>query len=56
MSERTRLQIQIAEMGFLTRVAGVSLKDRVITATPLCEKETIQAVWASQKDATRASP
>lgn len=29
MSERTRLQTQIAEMGFLTRVAGVSLKDRV---------------------------
>ncbi|TWW73202.1 hypothetical protein D4764_15G0005960 [Takifugu flavidus] len=29
MTERTRLQIQAAEMSFLPRVAGLSLRDRV---------------------------
>ncbi|TWW71120.1 hypothetical protein D4764_17G0006030 [Takifugu flavidus] len=29
MTERTRLQIQAAEMSFLRRVAGLSLRDRV---------------------------
>ncbi len=29
MTERMRSQIQVAEMGFLRRVAGVSLKDEV---------------------------
>ena len=29
MTERTRLRIQAAEMGFLRKVAGVSLRDRV---------------------------
>ncbi|KAL3045558.1 hypothetical protein OYC64_013764 [Pagothenia borchgrevinki] len=29
MTERTRLRIQAAEMGFLRRVAGVSLRDKV---------------------------
>ena len=29
MTERTRSRIQAAEMGFLRRVAGVSLRDRV---------------------------
>ena len=29
MTERTRSQIQAAEMGFLRRVAGVSLRDKV---------------------------
>jgi len=29
MTERTRLRIQAAEMGFLRRVAGISLRDKV---------------------------
>ena len=29
MTERTRLQIEEAEMGFLRRVSGLSLRDRV---------------------------
>ena len=29
MTERTRLRLQAAEMGFLRRVAGFSLRDRV---------------------------
>ena len=29
MTERIRLRVQVAEMGFLRRVAGVSLRDRV---------------------------
>ena len=29
MTERTRLRVQAAEMSFLRRVAGVSLRDRV---------------------------
>ncbi len=29
MTERIRLQIRVAEMGFLRRVAGVSLRDKV---------------------------
>ena len=33
MTERMRLRVQVAEMGFLRRVAGVSLRDGVISST-----------------------
>ena len=54
----------MAEMGFLHRVTGVSLRDRErssanpggtqsrVTA-PLRGKEPVEVVWASDEDATR---
>ena len=32
VTERTRSRIQVAEMGFLRRVSGLSLRDRVISS------------------------
>ena len=37
MTERTRLRVQAAEMGFLRRVADVSLRDRV-KCSAICEE------------------
>lgn len=56
MTERTRLQIQAAKMSFLHRLAGLSFRDiegkppegaRSSDATPLCQKETVKVVQAS---------
>ena len=53
-TERTRLQIQAAEMGFLPRVAGLSLRDGVRSSAipsrataPAHRKEPDEVVWAS---------
>ena len=53
MTERLKLPIQAAEMGFLWRVAGLSLKDRVRSLKNrraialLHRKESAEVVWAS---------
>ena len=61
---RTRSRIQVAEMTFLRRVAGLSLRDRVRssdiqrelgveTAAPPRRKEPAEVVQASDQDASR---
>ena len=53
-TERTRSQIQVAEIGFLWKVAGLSLRDRVrslgiwkeLSRSPSHEKEPAEVVWA----------
>ena len=65
MSKRTRSRVQAAEMGFLRRVAGVSLRDRVRSSAIweglgvellllLHGKEPVEVIRASDEDATRA--
>lgn len=67
MTKRARLQVQVAEMCFFRRVAGVFLRNRVRSsvirkglqsraATPLCGKESVEVVWASGKDASWLPP
>ena len=59
MTERTRSRVQAAEMGFLRRVAGVSLRDRVEqsrAAAPSRRKEPVEVARASGKDAPWAPP
>uniref|UniRef100_A0A8C6KI17 Reverse transcriptase domain-containing protein n=1 Tax=Nothobranchius furzeri TaxID=105023 RepID=A0A8C6KI17_NOTFU len=65
MTKRTRSRIQAAEMSFLRRVAGLSLRDRVRssdireglgTAAPPDRKESFEVVWASGQDASWTPP
>ncbi|KAI3357939.1 hypothetical protein L3Q82_016326 [Scortum barcoo] len=62
MTERTRSRIQAAEMSFLRRVAGRSLRDRVRSsvtreelgvepAAPSHREESAEVAWASVSDA-----
>ncbi|KAK0147518.1 hypothetical protein N1851_012990 [Merluccius polli] len=60
VTERTRSGIQAAEMSFLHRVAGLSVRDMVKSsdirreseaAAPLRRKEPAEVVWASNQDA-----
>ena len=55
-TKRMRSRVQAAEMGFLRRVAGVSLRDRVRSSAIREELgvEPVELVRASDKDATRA--
>ncbi len=65
MTERMRSWMQAAEMGFLRRVAGVSLWDKMRSAV-ICEElevetlllciERSQLVWASGKDSSWLPP
>ena len=56
MTQRTRLRVQATEMGFLRRVAGVSLWDMVRSSAirEVFRKESVEVVRASGKDAHRA--
>ena len=67
MTEITRSRIQVAEMGFLRRVAGISLRDKVrspvireeLRVEPLLLRvERSQLRWfeAPSKDGTWAPP
>ncbi|KAK3556663.1 hypothetical protein QTP70_011925 [Hemibagrus guttatus] len=67
MTERVRSRIQAAEMSFLRRVAGRSLRDRVRSSVtreeggvePLLlhiEREQVEVAWASVLDASGTSP
>ncbi|KAK3514973.1 hypothetical protein QTP70_000742 [Hemibagrus guttatus] len=66
MTERVRSRIQAAEMSFLRRVAGRSLRDRVElchtrgarsrAAAPPHRKGAVEVAWASVSDASRTSP
>ena len=64
VTERTRSRIQAAEMSFLPRVVGLSLRDRVrssdirreleVELLLLVEKEPAKVIWASDQDASWA--
>ncbi|KAI3377174.1 hypothetical protein L3Q82_009086 [Scortum barcoo] len=68
MTERTRSRIQAAEMSFLRRVAGRSLRDRVRSsvtlgrssrvraAAPSHREESAEVAWASVSDAPWTPP
>ncbi|KAK3539329.1 hypothetical protein QTP70_001214 [Hemibagrus guttatus] len=67
MTERVRSRIQAAEMSFLHRVAGRSLRDRVRSsvtrggarsraAAPPHQKGAVEVAWASVSDASGTSP
>ena len=59
MTKTMKLRVQAAEMGFLRRVAGVSLRDRLRSSaiqgrdSSLRGEEPVEVVWASNEDATR---
>ena len=67
VTKRTRSRIQVAEMSFLWRVAGLSLSDRVRSsdirrehgveaAAPLRRKASAEVVRASDQEASRVPP